>query len=89
MSSKPGLAWHALLTALAIMLLVTLWPRVVVTPSGHVDHCSATLLAWAMSAGFVRGVGFVPEHAAPRWALSGWACALALALAALRLAFAA
>jgi predicted membrane protein len=40
------------------------------------------LVFWAMSAGFVRGVGFVPRHAAPRWLLSGWACALALAGAA-------
>jgi hypothetical protein len=37
--------------------------------------------AWAMSAGFVRGVGFVPRAAAWRWLFSAWACALALVLA--------
>jgi len=85
MNEQPGLAWPALLTGLGVMLLMTLWPRIVVTPSGQVDHWSATLFAWAMSAGFVRGVGFVPRHRAPRWLLSGGACALALALATLRL----
>jgi predicted membrane protein len=39
-------------------------------------------LFWAMSAGFIRGVGFVPRARVWRWLFSGWACAAALALAA-------
>ncbi|MDP2066968.1 MAG: cyd operon YbgE family protein [Burkholderiaceae bacterium] len=33
-----------------------------------------------MSAGFVRGVGFVPRVRIWRWLFSGWACAGAFAL---------
>jgi predicted membrane protein len=39
-------------------------------------------LFWAMSSGFVRGVGFVPRARVWRWLFSGWTCAAALALAA-------
>jgi predicted membrane protein len=39
-------------------------------------------LLWAMSAGFVRGVGFVPRRRLWRWLFSGWAVAAALAAAA-------
>jgi predicted membrane protein len=35
-----------------------------------------------MSAGFVRGVGFVPRHLVWRWLFSGWACSAALVLSA-------
>jgi predicted membrane protein len=38
-------------------------------------------LFWAMSAGFVRGVGFVPRRWIWRAIFSGWACAAALLLA--------
>ena len=40
---------------------------------------------WAMSAGFVRGVGFVPRHVAWRLLFSSLACLLGLALAVGRL----
>ena len=43
----------------------------------------AMALFWAMSAGFVRGVGFVPQRWAWRALFSGWSCAAALALAAM------
>ena len=38
----------------------------------------ATLLCWAMAAGIVHGVGYVPRFWLWRWLLSGWACLLAL-----------
>ena len=38
------------------------------------------MLFWAMSAGFVRGVGFIPKSLAPRWLLSGWGYLVALVL---------
>ena len=44
----------------------------------------ATLLFWAMSAGLVRGVGFVPHWWLWRGLFSGWAVLLALAAAALQ-----
>jgi predicted membrane protein len=31
-----------------------------------------------MSAGFVRGVGFIPRARIWRWLFSGWACGIAL-----------
>ena len=37
-------------------------------------------LCWTMSAGFVRGVGFVPRNRYARALLSGWATLLALLL---------
>lgn len=77
--------WPALLVALAIMLAGTALPFLMANADGEVDHGQATLLLWAMAAGFVRGVGFVPRHRVPRWLLSGWACAVGLvSFAALR-----
>ncbi len=35
-------------------------------PDGRADHIVAMLAFWAMGAGFVRGVGFIPRHAPPR-----------------------
>ncbi|MEF9672927.1 cyd operon YbgE family protein [Pseudomonas sp. PCH446] len=35
----------------------------------------------AMSAAFVRGVGFVPQMLVWRWLFSGWTCFVALAIA--------
>lgn len=75
----------ALLVALAIMFGGTALPSVMANAEGKADHGLATLLLWAMAAGFVRGVGFVPRHPVPRLLFSGWACAAGLAaFAALR-----
>lgn len=52
--------------------------------AGRIDYPLALLGFWAMSAGFVRGVGFVPLAVPWRWLLGGWACFLALGLAILR-----
>ncbi|MDE1948211.1 MAG: hypothetical protein KGL43_16710 [Burkholderiales bacterium] len=64
------------------MVAGTLYPPLMVNASGMADHGLATALFWAMSAGFVRGVGFVPRVAVWRWLFSGWSCAAALLLAA-------
>lgn len=77
-----ALHWPALLTGLALMLAGTVDPRLFARADGHADHLLAMLLFWAMSAGFVRGVGFVPRHRAWRWLFSGWACMAALVMAA-------
>jgi predicted membrane protein len=66
-----------------IMLAGTVYPPLMADSSGHADHALAVPLLWAMSAGFVHGVGFVPRHAIWRWLFSGWSCALAIAAFAL------
>jgi predicted membrane protein len=77
----PRVHGPSLVVALTIMLVGTLYPPLMLNSSGKADHVLATALFWAMSAGFVRGVGFVPRHLAWRWLFSGWSCAAALGLA--------
>jgi len=77
-SHLPSLA-----TGLAIMIGGTVYPLAFADAAGGADHALTIWLLWAMSAGFVRGVGFVPRNTVWRWLLSGWACAGMLALAAL------
>jgi predicted membrane protein len=81
--AAPGLHLPALAAALLIMLIGTLYPPLLVDATGHMHHGMTTAVCWAMSAGFVRGVGFVPRWPLWRWLLSGWSCIAALALAAL------
>ena len=79
----PRMHLPSLAVGLAIMVGGTVYPLLMTRASGQADHGLAMLLFWAMSAGFVRGVGFVPRARGWRWLLSGSACALALLLAAL------
>lgn len=82
--SKPastGAHLPSLAVGLVIMVGGTLYPPLMARSSGGADHMLATLLFWAMSAGFVRGVGFVPRRAILRWLFSGWACGATLAAA--------
>lgn len=72
----------SLLVALAIMLVGSIYPLLFANAAGKADHGLAMALFWAMSAGLVRGVGFVPRWWLWRGLFSGWACAAALALAA-------
>ncbi|WP_020650967.1 cyd operon YbgE family protein [Solimonas variicoloris] len=81
----PRQSWLALAVGVGLMLAITAYPRLLVDAQGKADHWAATLACWAMAAGLTRGVGFVPRHPLPRWLLSGWACAAALAAVALRL----
>ena len=59
----------SLAMALAISLPVLVWPKLVVTADGSVDHGWLTLLMWGIAAGFVHGVGFVPHNHLLRVAL--------------------
>lgn len=61
----------------------TLSPPLMANAAGHADHGLAVASFWAMSTGFVRGVGFLPLAPLWRCLFSGWSCAVALALAAL------
>lgn len=49
--------------ALALMLLITLLPRGLTTHDGSaISHGLLTLIMWGMSAGFVHGIGFIPQN---------------------------
>ncbi|MES2160959.1 MAG: cyd operon YbgE family protein [Pseudomonadota bacterium] len=72
----------SLATGVIVMLVATLYPPLMTDAAGRVDHGLAAALLAAMSAGMVRGVGFVPERALLRWLFSGWCCLAALGLAA-------
>lgn len=74
--AAPGLALLPLTIAIVITLVLTLYPLALSKADGKADHLAATLLFWAMSAGFVRGVGFVPKHRVLRPLLSSAACVL-------------
>lgn len=82
-ADTPRMHAPSLAVGLAIMVGGTVYPLVMTRASGQADHGLAMLLFWAMSAGFVRGVGFVPRARVWRWLFSGRACALALLLALL------
>lgn len=72
----------SLLVALLIMLVGSVYPLLFTGADGQADHGLATALFWAMSAGFVRGVGFVPRAWIWRLFFSGGSCGVALVLAA-------
>jgi predicted membrane protein len=78
----PRVHVPCLLVALAIMVAVTVYPPLLSNRAGKADHVLALLVFWAMSAGFVRGVGFRPASRPWRWLFSGPACTAALAMAA-------
>ena len=85
MAPQPAPArvqWPSLLVALLVMIGGTLYPPSMADAAGRADHGLAMALFWAMSAGFVRGVGFVPQRWVWRVLFSGWSCAAALILAA-------
>ena len=79
-AANPGIALLPLVIAIVLALLLTIYPPILTTPQGRADHAAATLALWAMSTGFIRGVGFVPKHVVPRVLFSTAACLLCLAL---------
>ncbi len=80
-AQAPQMHLPSLAVGLVIMVGGTVYPLLMANSAGRADHRLAMLLFWAMSAGFIRGVGFVPRAMVWRWLFSGWACALALGLA--------
>ena len=85
--APTSLHWPSLTAGLVLMLAGTAYPLVFARTDGRADHGLALLLFWAMSAGFVRGVGFIPRHWSWRLLFSGWACLAALALATMNVVF--
>ena len=72
----------SLLAALAIMLFGTIYPLALARSNGSVDHGFLVALLWAISAGLVRGVGFVPRALGWKLFFSGWSCGAGLLMAA-------
>lgn len=79
--AAPRIQVPCLTAALVIMVAGTLYPPLLANAAGKADHHLALALFWAMSAGFVRGVGFVPRLWVWRALFSGGSCAAALLLA--------
>lgn len=73
--------WTSLAVATAIMLGGSIYPLMFTRADGSADHRLAMALFWAMSTGFVHGVGFVPRHRVWRVLFSGWSCGAGLLLA--------
>ncbi|MBK1678979.1 cyd operon YbgE family protein [Rhodocyclus tenuis] len=85
--AKPaagGISPVSLGVGIVLLLLMTVRPDLATGSDGHVDYPLTLLIFWAMNAGFVRGVGFIPRHWLPRILLSTIACTVALALVLLR-----
>jgi predicted membrane protein len=72
----------SLLVAIAIMLGGTVYPLLFARQDGSVNHGLAFALFWSMSAGLVRGVGFVPRAIAWKLLFSSWSCCAGLLVAA-------
>lgn len=73
----------SLLVAICIMLVSTIYPLIFARQDGSADHGLAFALFWAMSAGLVRGVGFVPRTLIWKVVFSGGSCLAGLIVAAL------
>ena len=82
----PRIRMLPLLLAITVMLGITAWPGALAGPAGAADHPAAMALFWAMSAGFVAGVGFRPQNPLIRLLFSPLACWLGVILAGLRIA---
>ena len=76
--ARPGLHGPSLLLGVALMLAGSVYPPLMTDAQGRADHGLAMLLLWAMCAGLVRGVGFVPRFWLWRGLFSGWSSLLAL-----------
>lgn len=70
-----------LLFAVALMLVGSIVPVWFSGVDGRPMHGFLIAYLWSMSAGFVRGVGYLPESWVWRRAFSGWASLAALMLA--------
>jgi predicted membrane protein len=70
----------SLLVAMSIMIGATAYPLLLVNDDGHANHLMAVSLFWAMSAGFIHGIGFVPRTTVWKWSFSGNAVLVTLSL---------
>lgn len=82
---SPGLGPFPLAIALGLSAWTTVWPGWLSHQDGTANHGAALFVAWAICAGFVRGLGFIPRQPITRYLLSGGACTLAFGLVLARL----
>ncbi len=80
--SPKAMHLPSLLVALTIMLAGSIYPLILARTNGSVDHGFLLAMLWAMSAGLVRGVGFVPRDLGWRLLFSGGSCFAGLLMAA-------
>ena len=73
-NQAPKVSLVPLLISCAVIVGITIYPKAVVAADGNTDHGVLMLLMWAMMAGLVRGVGFVPRSKVLCWGLSSTAC---------------
>ena len=81
-AAASHIALLPLLIAIFITIGLTIYPFILAR-AGKPDHTVAMLAFWSMSAGYVRGVGFVPRHPLFKLLFSTFACLAALAAAIL------
>lgn len=84
--TSSGWNFPALFIGVAVTLVMTVYPFAASRANGTPDMLAAALLFWAMSAGFVRGLGFIPRLLPLRLLFSLPASLVALAAALFRLA---
>lgn len=75
-----GISWSSLILGLGIMFLGSIYPFVF-AKNGAVNHGVLMLFMWAMAAGIIRGVGFIPSNPILRMVASSYAAFIAFGLA--------
>jgi predicted membrane protein len=83
--ASGGWGLVSLLLGISVTLLITIYPHAAARDDGSPDMMAAAFLFWAMSAGFVRGVGFIPRNKILAAIFSLPAALLALAVGIARL----
>lgn len=82
-SSPPQtkMSWSSLILGLGIMIILSIYPTIFADKAGKVNHSALMILMWAMMAGIVRGVGFVPQNKILKVIFSKYAAYLTLVIA--------
>lgn len=83
--TSGGWSPFSLLIGICVTLLITVYPHAAARNDGSADMMAAAFLFWAMSVGFVRGVGFIPSNKILAAIFSLPAALLALAVGVARL----
>jgi predicted membrane protein len=81
--SDGQIAILPLLIGIFLTLLLTIYPLILTKITGKADHNAAYFALWSMSAGFIRGVGFIPKNKILRLLFSTSTCIITLIIAIL------
>jgi predicted membrane protein len=82
---RAQVSWIPLICAVGIMIALSIYPGFLVKPTGDVDRISAYLFFWSMTAGFIRGVGFIPKTLLLAIIFSGPACLITFTVSVVNL----